>query len=134
MRKNVFRVAVSVIAVVSVGVISFQNRQEDTKLSDWAMANIEALATDEIKKKCPDPYDVYDHQLSFSQRTADCTVEADGEINLMGQKIRIGGVKVHSSVEVVYEIGDCDKYSPGNCCPNNRNGEIRIISYSESLL
>ena len=52
MSKNVFRVVVSVIAVVCVGVISFQNRQEDTKLSDLAMANIEALAAGEIPVKC----------------------------------------------------------------------------------
>ena len=52
MSKNVFRVVVSVIAVVCVGVISFQNRQEDTKLSDLAMANIEALAAGEIPNGC----------------------------------------------------------------------------------
>lgn len=66
MRKKVFKIAVSVIAVVSVGVISFQNRQEDTKLSDLAMANIEALAAGEIPVRCgPNEIAGYFHVILY---------------------------------------------------------------------
>ena len=33
-----------------------------------------------------------------------------------------------ATVTLTYELGNCDKYSPGNCCPNSRNGEVRNIT------
>lgn len=49
---------------MSVGVISFQNRQEDTKLSDLAMANIEALAAGEIPVRCG-PNEIAGYFMSY---------------------------------------------------------------------
>ena len=89
MKKRVFKIAMSVVVLAVIAGVWLQNRKEETKLSDLAMANIEALAAEEIQKKCPDTYDVYDHQLSFSQRTANCTVGVDGEISIMGKKFKI---------------------------------------------
>lgn len=104
---------------------------EETDFSDMLLANIEALADDyEVNNeiKCPDPYDVKNHQLSFTQRQGRFSTDIHGEITIAGRKFTLGGGKANIVVDVTYEIGDCNKRSEGNCCPNKRNGEINIIN------
>ena len=92
----------SIMAVASALFAGYStyNTQQNTELTDIALANVEALASgvDATILECPDPYDVRDHQLSHTQRTG--------------------------KVKKTYEIGHCDMPSPGNCCPNSRIGEI----------
>lgn len=42
----------SVVVLAVIAGVWLQNRKEETKLSDLAMTNIEALAADEIKSNC----------------------------------------------------------------------------------
>lgn len=127
MKSKFFSIIV-VVAFVSLSGYGVYKNQQKNVLSDVMLANLEALADIE-GGKCPDPYDVYDHQLSFNQKRGTFTVDGNFEINIMGKKFKIWGGSVGSTVTVTYEIGNCDKYSPGNCCPNSRNGEINIIGF-----
>ena len=118
----------SIMAVASALFAGYStyNTQQNTELTDIALANVEALASgvDATILECPDPYDVRDHQLSHTQRTGTFEVDANGEINIFGKKFKVGGVNVGAKVKKTYEIGHCDMPSPGNCCPNSRVGEI----------
>lgn len=42
-----------------------------------------------------------------------------------GKQVFLAG----ASVTITYEISTCDLYSPGNCCPNSRNGEAHVIGF-----
>lgn len=120
-----------IIITTGLGIHKGHSFLKKNKMSDLALANIEALAQEESgNSKCPDPYDVYDHQLTFVQRTGQFVIDGNMEVNVFGQKIKIGGAKVGATINISYEIGDCSKLSPGNCCPNSRNGEIIIIGYN----
>lgn len=113
--------------VVSYSVYS---TQQNAEMSDLALANVEALAYYESTSgNCPDPYDVYDHQLAFRPETANFTIDSNMEIEIFGKKFKVAGGSVGANITVTYEIGHCNTYSPGNCCPNSRNGEIKIIGY-----
>lgn len=134
MSKNFFNFIVVMAIVGSIagyGIYLTQTQSENgstEKMSDILLANVEALSfIEDGTKKCPDPYDVYNHQLSFSQRTGTFIIDANLEINVFGKVIKVVGGQVGSSVTITYEIGDCSLYSPGNCCPNSRNGEIHIL-------
>lgn len=106
---------------------SAYNGQNSNELSGIILANVEALANDPGDEiQCPDPYDVKDHQLSFSQKTANCTVDANGNITLFGKTFKVSGVEAGTTISKTYEIADCLKPSPGNCCPGSRIGEIKI--------
>lgn len=50
--KRVFKIAMSVVVLAVIAGVWLQNRKEETKLSDLAMANIEALAANEIPIQC----------------------------------------------------------------------------------
>ena len=123
--KSVF---VGIIAIVAS--INVFNAQKSVVLSDVAMANVEALADWENNVDCPEPYDVKNHQLDFVQRTGEFRVSVDGSIYINGKSKPIGTAYAGLTISVVYELGNCGLYSPGNCCPNSRNGEVRIIGYS----
>lgn len=120
-----------VIVLVAIGLVAGYNMYispKKVKLSDLVLANVEALANIEGDGSCPNPYDVYNHQLSFTQRTGRFTLDANCEASIAGKKIKILGVSANATVTITYELGNCNQQSPGNCCPNSRNGEINIIS------
>ena len=128
MKKMFFR-SLAVVAIAAVACYNvYQSNSVMNRLSDLALANVEALAVgDVITGKCPEPYDVYDHQFGFTQRTGTYIVNSSGEINIMGNKIKVGSVSAGTNITVTYEIGNCETYSPGNCCPYKRIGEINIL-------
>lgn len=117
---------VSAFALVC-GYTVYTSQKEELKLSELTLRNAEALARGE-DSKCPDPYDVYDHQLCFSQRTGTFITDYEGSITIMGIKFKLGAKK-NTKITLTYELGNCDKPSEGNCCPNSRNGEINIVGY-----
>lgn len=129
MNKKFIKVAfVAAIAMVS-GVNVF-NAQKVNALSEIALANVEALAQGENMTDCPEMYDVKNHQLSFTQRTGEFTVDSGGEITIMGRKYPVGGASAGMHITLTYELGNCDMESSGNCCPGRRIGEIRIVGIS----
>lgn len=119
-----------IVAAVLFAGYSTYCGQNSNELTDVALANVEALAgSDESgSTSCPSPYDVRDHQLSFTQRTGSFIVDANFEITILGKKFKIDGVEAGVNITKSYEIGNCDKESPGNCCPNARNGEIKLVN------
>ena len=125
--KKLFSI-VAVAAALFAGYSTYSG-QKSKELTDMALANVEALASDvdATTLECPDPYDVRDHQFSFTQKTETFEVDANGYINILGKKFKIGGLEGGVNVTKTYEIGNCDKPSPGNCCPNSRIGEIKLI-------
>lgn len=128
-KKILFIVVIAIVGgIASCGIYLMRTENKPTeKMSDILLANVEALSfIEDGTKKCPNPYDVYNHQLSFSQRTGTFTIDANLEINVFGKVIKVADGKVGGSVTITYEIGNCDLYSPGNCCPNSRNGEIHV--------
>lgn len=126
MKNKILLVIIIVLFVGGYGVFS---SQVDVKpISDLALANVEALASPDEAGKCPDPYDVYDHQLGFTQRRGTYTINANCEVTIANKTIKIAGFSAGATVTLTYELGNCDKYSPGNCCPNSRNGEVRNIT------
>ena len=129
-RKMFLGIAAVAVAVVS-GYNVYQARTSTKGLSDLALANVEALARIEIDKECPDPYDIVNHIYSFEPRTGTFHVDVSGEINIAGKKIKLGGIYANLNVTVTYEIGNCEKTSPGNCCPISRVGEIKYIGLVE---
>ena len=129
MKKIVFKCLFVAVFTMAVG-YSVYSSQQDAEMSDLALANVEALANDESTSgNCPDPYDVYNHQLAFRPETANFTIDSNMEIEIFGKKFKVVGGSVGANITVTYEIGHCNTYSPGNCCPNSRNGEIKIIGY-----
>ena len=129
MNKKFIKVAF-VAAIVMVGGVNVFNAQKVNTLSDVVLANVEALADDENMIDCPDPYDVKNHQLNFTQRTGEFTVDSGGEITIMGKKYAVGGASAGMYITLTYELGNCDMESTGNCCPGSRIGEIRIVGLS----
>ena len=120
---------VAVCAAFAVVVYNQVNAKPDNSL---LAKNIEALTSGEGGSgvnPCPDPYDVYNYMLKFIQSRAEFTVDANGEITIAGKKIKIGGAAVGAKVSVTYLLAICDSPSPGNCCPNSRNGEVTIIGF-----
>lgn len=113
----------AVAACTAFAVSSFASRDP------FFEANVEALMQTE-NEQCPDPYDVKGMALEFSQRTGSTTAEIDGELNVLGKTFKIGGITAGFSYTYTYEIAQCLREAPGNCCPNSRNGEIRNISVS----
>ena len=94
--------------------------------------NIDALTSNEGEHSynpCPDPYDVYNYKLSFPQHTGYFPVDANGEITIAGKKFKVGGASIGGKVSVTYHISECDDPASGNCCPNSRNGEVKIIGF-----
>lgn len=127
MKKKIY--ALLIIALVAV--YNLYNSQEKEKLSDIMLDNVEALAqSGEGSGKCPNPYDVYNHQLGHKQRTARVTLDAGCEFTIAGKKFKALEFSANATINVTYELGNCDKESLGNCCPNSRNGEINIIRKS----
>ena len=126
MKKIFYTMAVA--AALFAGYSAY-NSQNSNELTDIALANVEALAgsNESGSTSCPGPYDVRDHQLSFTKRTGNFTVDANLEITILGKKFKIDGVEAGVNITKSYEIGNCDKESPGNCCPNARNGEIKLV-------
>ena len=126
MKNKILLVIIIVLFVVGYGVFS---SQVDVKpISDLALANVEALASPDEAGKCPDPYDVYNHQFGFVQRTGRYKLDANCEVTIAGKKFKIAGLSSGVTATLTYELGNCDKDSPGNCCPNSRIGEVRNIT------
>ncbi|MDE5981042.1 MAG: NVEALA domain-containing protein [Bacteroidaceae bacterium] len=126
-KKRIYAIVVAASLFTGYSAYHAQNKQE---LSDTLLANVEALATgdeDEKETQCPNPYDVRDHMLNFKQRKGDFSTNASGEISIFGKKFKIVGAEANMSINVTYEIGDCLTPAKGTCCPNSRNGEIKII-------
>lgn len=126
MKNKILLVITIVVLAGGYGVYSSQVNVKP--VSDLVLANIEALASSGEAGNCPSPYDVYNHQLGFTQRTGRFTLNANCEATIAGKKFKIFGCSGGATVTLTYELGNCDKDSPGNCCPNSRNGEVRNIT------
>ena len=124
MKKIKLFIAALVLASAVVA-ISINAR---TSNDPFFEANLEALMQQE-GSGCPDPYDVKDRSLHFTQREATTTVGLDGCITILGKKYHIGGSEIGMTYTFTYEIGECSASSPGSCCPNARNGEIINVSF-----
>lgn len=125
-HKKVFIV---ILLALGSGYFLLHNSQKrDVALSSLTLTNIEALASTE-ERKCPDPYDVYDHQLQFKEKEGRFTVDTNGEINILGKKFKVGGAGASTTITATYLLADCNKPSPGNCCPNSRNGEVTLLGF-----
>ena len=123
MIKKILKVAF-VVAIAIVAVINVYYAQKTEVLSDVAMANVEALASGESGTDCVDVYDVKDYHLTYVQREGHFTVDMAGEITILGKKFSAGGLSSGASVTMSYELGLCEKPSPGNCCPASKIGDV----------
>lgn len=127
--KIFYAIAIAAALLTGYSAYNAHNQQE---LSDVLLANVEALAdnteeSDQNVTTCPNPYDVRDHQLSFTEHEGNYSADVNGEITIAGKKFKIAEANAKIHVTITYLIGDCDKESIGNCCPNSRNGEVKII-------
>ena len=121
-KKIVIPFVIVAASVAAIAITYYSNRL-DTMLE----ANIEALSHDEVQS-CPDPYDVKNYALGFTIHEGRFSVDVNGEVTILGKKVKVGGFAVGTTVTVTFRLGQCSMYAPGNCCPNSRNGEIEIIS------
>lgn len=138
MKKRVFKIAMSVVVLAVIAGVWLQNRKEETKLSDLAMTNIEALAADEIPFKCP-PNEKIGYFMTVSTETRTTFGEKLCESPSYGCNC---GCRVYFSVEdcpceetttsVVVHRSTCRPTDGNACCDFSEEGET-IINLDEYL-
>ncbi|WP_240056000.1 hypothetical protein [Bacteroides cellulosilyticus] len=95
-------------------------------MSDLLLVNAEALANNDESKKCPNAYDVYNHYLDYDQHSGTFKVDANLEISIMGKKFKVATIYANCAINVLYGVGHCRRESPGNCCPYEKIGDVKL--------
>ena len=90
------------------------------------LVNAEALANNDESKKCPNAYDVYNHYLDYDQHSGTFKVDANLEISIMGKKFKVATIYANCAINVLYGVGHCRRESPGNCCPYEKIGDVKL--------
>ena len=126
MKKSYIAIAAVLFAAASVATV-FAVRSHN-RMDDFFRANVDALSNTEAVS-CPDPYDVKNYMLEFPMFTEVVTIGINGDVTLAGKKFTLGGFSIGAEVKITYQLSQCSKPSEGNCCPNSRNGEVRILGY-----
>ena len=124
--KKKFFLAGAILVMSAAAVVGYKVYNQ-SRMSAFMKANIEALSFYE-SRNCPEPYDVYNHQLHYDTRQGMFYVDGQGDVNILGKKIRVGGVYIGANVKIDYIIYHCLTPSESNCCPASKIGEIEVVN------
>ena len=124
MKKKIFG-GLFVLAIAAVAAFNVNMNSENDQLSLLSLANVEALAEEAPRTKCPDENYVPNRFIkSEGVETATYTSNKNGEITVLGEVI--GGYKKFDEVIVSVETFNCDGEEEGACCDQRKVGTSRI--------
>ena len=120
MKKKIMLIIALIIVSVGSHNMYFSHVKDSIVMSDLLLVNAEALANNDESKKCPNAYDVYD------QHSGTFKVDANLEISIMGKKFKVATIYANCAINVLYGVGHCRRESPGNCCPYEKIGDVKL--------